>query len=180
MSILGEWEKLSSTLDDDMQLIYPSMYLEHEHLYDSIIGIGYLFKDLKHPENGFDWALEYKMHDILKNNPGIAIIAKLLLVRLRLPWNEVNTEWLVNEVELSEHADEYEVLDVFLWVRKIGETEPQWVLGERKAYFETHRDEFEVLEKRYCVRWKWSNDEKEKLLAESLIEGSDVHEYMDQ
>jgi len=180
MSILGEWEKLEGTIDDDMQLIYPDMYLEYEHLYDNIIAIGYIFKDLKDPKKGLDWAPQTKMNDILSKNPGIAVISKVLLVRLRLPWYEVNTEWLVNEHELKEHADEYEVLDVFIYAKHIDRGDPEWILGPRKTYFETHRDEFKVIEKRYSVRWKWSDEEKEKLLSEALIDGDNIHEYISQ
>ena len=181
MSELGEWEKLAATLDDDMRLIYPKMYLDNEQLFDKILGIGYLIKDLNHPEGGLDWISEGKLNRILQNYPHVAILSKLLIVRLRLPWNDVNTEWLVSEQELSENRDDYEILDVFLRIRRIGINEKvRWLKAEDKQYFEEHRDEFEIVEKRYSVRWKWSEKDITDLLSDSLVDKDNIHTYISE
>jgi hypothetical protein len=181
MAGLEEWDKLAATLDDDLRLIYPDMYLEHEQLFDKIMGVGYLIKDLGFPEKGLDWVNESQLNKLLQTRPNVAVLSKLLIVRLRLPWNEVNTEWLVSEVELNEHRDEYEVLEVFLRIRRIGSNEKiRWLRAEDKQYFDEHRDEFEVVEKRYSVRWKWSEEDKIRLLDDFLVTKDAVHEYLAQ
>lgn len=179
---LGDWEKLSKTLDDDLMLIYPGMYLENEHLFDQIMGIGYLIKDLSHPDSGLDWVRESRLIDTLRKHPKTAVISKLLIVRLRLPWSEVNTEFLITEQMFRESPEEYDVLEIFLYLRDIESNEKAfWALSpEKKLEFESNRDRYEVLEKRYSVRWKWSDEEIEKLLNESLITENSVHTYMAQ
>jgi hypothetical protein len=176
---LKEWHKLNSTIDDDLRLIYPDMYLENAKLFDKIMAVGYLIHDLSHPESGLDWVVESKLNKILLENPNIAVISKLLVVRLRLPWNEVDTEWLVSEVEFNEHRDEYEVLEVFLKIRRKNTNEKaKWLKSEERQYFDEHRDEFIIVEKRYSVRWKWSEEEIANLLDESLVNKENVHEYI--
>ena len=178
MSGLEEWEKLAVTLDDDLRLIYPEMYLENARLFDKIVGVGYLIKDLNHSEGGLDWIPESRLNKVLLENPSIAVLSKLVIVRLRLPWNDVNTEWLVGEYELNEHREEYEVLEVFLRIRKAGDEKIFWLMPEKRQYFEEHREEFEVVEKRYSVRWRWSEEDIEDLLNDSLVNKDNTSTYM--
>ena len=179
MANLGEWEKIVMTLDDDLRLIYPAMYLESQHLFDKIMGIGYLVQDLSDPDKGLDWVKEYQLNKLLKKNPKIAVLQKLLVVRLRLPWNEVETEWLVTEAYLKENPDEYEILETRLKIRRKGSNdEPKWLRDEDRQYFEENRLDFEIVEKRYSVRWKWSAEEMSKLLDESLVNAEDTHTYL--
>lgn len=187
MTILGDWERLAATLDDDMRLIYPHFYIENQNLYDKICGIGYLIKDLNNPETGLDWVSDTQINKILQENPSVMVLSKMLIVRLRLPWHEVNTEWLVGQEELSEHRDEYEVLETYIRVRPIGSNEPpHWVFPNVRQDFEENRDNFEVIETRYCVRWRWSDEEIYKLLEDDyvtvkpLIDKGNVHTYISE
>ena len=181
MSGLGEWEKLAETLDDDLRLIYPEMYLGNEHLFDKIVGIGYLIKDLNHPDGGLDWVNGSYLNKLLLKYPHIAVLSKLLIVRLRLPWNNVNTEWLMSEQELNENRGDYEVLEVFLRIRRTSTNEKaKWLRVEDKQYFEEHREEFDIVEKRYSVRWKWSEKDITDLLSDSLVDKDNIHTYISE
>jgi len=178
---LGDWGRLNETIDDDLRLIYPDMYLENEELFDKIMAVGYLIRDLSHPDGGLDWISSHNINKILLENPRIAVLSKLLVVRLRLPWNDTNTEWLVSEQELNEHEEEYEVLAIFLRIQRKGTNEKvKWLRQEDKQYFDEHRDEFIIVEKRYSVRWKWSEEEISRLLNDSPVNKNDVHTYLAQ
>lgn len=178
--LLGEWAKLAKTLDDDERLIYPDMYLENQHLYDKISGIGYLIKDLSNPDEGLDWVSSRRLNKLLRTRPNVAVITKLLIVRLRLPWNDVNTEWLIGKKELEENRGEYEVLDKYLRVRPIGSKEkPTWLRQEDKTHFEENPDDYEVVEIRYSVRYRWSEAELDELReAGPLVDKENVHTYL--
>lgn len=153
------WSRMTVGLDDDERLIWPRMYFQNRQIYDAIRGIAYLVKSITHPENGISWIWETapKRFD---TSPDLEMVAKLFVVRLRLPWNDLEHEWLISKEELHAHPDDFQVIDVFLRVQaKDSDTEIALI---DPLEFETNRDKYNVLEARYLVAWKSTLEDDKK------------------
>lgn len=163
---MGDLERLSMCLDDDMRLIFPEMYVRNQKLYDKICDIGYLIQDVSNPNKELDWVSGYQLDRVLHNNPSIIVISKMLIVSLRLPWHEINTEWLCTEEQLKEQGNpnDYEILETYVRAKRKDENEIRWIFPPEKQYFDEHRDEYEVVEVKYCVRWSWTEEDIKELL----------------
>ena len=156
------WDKLTAELDEDERIVYPEMYIKNPRLYDRINGIAYLVKDRNDPKAELTWVWEGTLERVTKS-VDVEIIAKQLIVRIRLPWNEVNFEWMISQVELDEHRDDYTVIDVFLKIRdKERPNDVQIVVDPLD--FESNRSRYEVVEVRYLVCWKPSPGVEQRLL----------------
>lgn len=155
------YSRICVGLDDDHRIVFPEMYIEHPDLYDQIVGIAYLVRGVN-PEDRLDWIWEGAVEKLRSRYPDVQILAKQLIVRLRLPWNKVDTEWTCSREELDGVREDVDILDVFVFV------EDKQDPGKRKLVepieFEENRDRYNVLEIRYSVRWKMSKEQEEKLL----------------
>jgi hypothetical protein len=157
------WEKLQAELDEDERIVYPEMYIKNPKLYDKIVGIAYLVKERNNPEAELTWVWERTLERVLKSED-IEVVAKQLIVRIRLPWNQVNFEWTVSQAELEEHIDDYDVIDVFLKIRrKDSPDDVQFVTDPLE--FESNRDQYDIVEVRYLVCWKPSPKTKGRLVG---------------
>lgn len=160
------WEKLMVGLDEDQRIVFPKMYLDNKNLYDKICGIGYLIKT----PQGLDWVWENGI-DRIREMDDCEILKKVLIVRLRLPWNRVRDEWLTSQEELNTHRKEYkaglcgstlEILDVY--VRGAPKNDPTNVRMLEPIEFEANRDAYNILETKYYVCWKLDPEQIERLL----------------
>jgi hypothetical protein len=142
------WSKIAATLEDDERMIWPDMYFENRKMYDMICGTVYLVRD-KHGE--IDWIQEGHVDEYLREHD--RILAEMLIVRLRLPWNKLHYEWLIDQEELFSHHEDFEVIEVFLRVRE-KETGYQYVMVDPLEY-EMYPDKYDVLETRYLVAWRY-------------------------
>ena len=174
MSVKNMWNDLHSYLDDDERLVWPDMYLKNRHLYDDVRGVVYLIRDRKFPDSGLEWVSEWGLGRALKNDD-IDLLAKQLVVRLRLPWNKVQQEWLISQEELNEDREYYEVLDTFLRVRHKDSTKEIPLFDTLD--FETHRDDYEVMEVRYLVGRRYNKATQARLLG---IDPDSITTYMQQ
>ena len=154
------WEKLVVGLDDDERIIFPEMYEKSRRLYDKLIGVAYLVRSKENPEAGLDWVWQNSLSRI-KNE--VDVLAKQYVVRIRLPWNEVRTEWLCSQEELDEHREDYEVIDVYLKVRL--KDDPNSLPIMDPLEFESNRDKYDVVEARYLVAWKLNPEEQARFLG---------------
>jgi hypothetical protein len=168
------WNELNSYLDDDERLVYPDMYLKNRHLYDKIREVVYLIKQRDHPEARLQWVSELALPKALKEYD-VDMLAKQLIVRLRLPWNKVRREWLCSQKELDANREHYQVLDIFLRVRRKDNSEerPMFDLLE----FETNRDNYDIVEVQYLVGLKLTAETKARLLG---IDPDSISTYMQQ
>jgi hypothetical protein len=168
------WSEMTVSLDEDERLVWPHMYFQNRQMYDAIRGVAYIVKDKSHPEAGLEWVWANHL-DKLLHQDSIRILAKQVVVRLRLPWNEVKYEWLVSQEELQAHREDFQVIDVFLRVRVIN-SDKEMVLIDHLE-FEMNRDKYEVLEARYLVAWKHSLETEKRELD---IDPNKVHTWMQQ
>lgn len=97
----------------------------------------------------------------------ITIVDKVLIVRLRMPWNKVDTEWLASEEDLENYGDEVEILEIYVRARRKDSPndKPELLLSpaSRRA-FEAAPDGYEVIETSYLLAWKMSPETREMLL----------------
>ena len=156
------WAKLTLGIDEDERIVYPEMYIANPRLYDKIVGVAYLVKERGNPDAELDWVWEHTLERVLKSKD-VEVFAKQLIVRIRLPWNEVNFEWTVGEVELDENRDDYTVIDVFLKIQEKGNPDSVQIMID-PLEFESNRDKYEVVETRYLVCWKPSPKAEQELL----------------
>lgn len=151
------WERLMVGLDEDQRLVFPKMYLDNKNIYDKICGIAYLIGT---PE-GLDWVWENGL-DRIREMGNCEILEKVLVVRIRLPWNRVRDEWLCDQDELNAHREEYEVLEVF--IRGAPKNDPTNITTIETLEFEMNRNLYTVLDVRYYVCWKQDPKAIERLL----------------
>ena len=156
------WPKLTLGIDEDERIVYPEMYIANPRLYDKIIGVAYLVRERGNPKAELDWVWERNLERVSKDG-NVEVLVKQLIVRLRLPWNEVNFEWFVGEVELDENKDDYTVIDVLLKIQEKGRPDSVQIMTD-SLEFESNRDRYEVVETRYLVCWKTSDKEEQELL----------------
>lgn len=171
---LSMWAELDSYLDDDERAIWPEMYLENRHLYDGVRDVVYLIKQRNHPEARLQWVSELALPKALKNHD-VDMLAKQVIVRLRLPWNKVKNEWLCDQEELDSNREYYDVLDIFLKVRR--KDNPEEVPMFNVLEFETNREAYEIVEARYLVGLKFTAETKSRLLG---IDPDSISTYMQQ
>lgn len=176
---MGVWNRLSASLDDDMMLVYPEMFIENQELFDDIVDSGYLVKDLDHPEGQLDWVTERQLYKLLSQGRSLAVISKLLVARLRLPWYQVKHEWLCSRQELEAHGDEYEVLEVYIWAKHKSWGKPHFIGFAERQHFDEHRDEYQITDIKYNVRWKFTNDDIQEILESPFVSEDDcvAHVY---
>lgn len=157
------WNRLVVGLDDDERIVFPQMYLDNKLLYDKISGIAYLING---PE-GLDWVWQNGLDRALSK--GYEIVDKVLVVRIRLPWKETREEWLCDEEELTDHFEEYEVLDVFVHAIPVDRSweKPSII---KPLEFQTNRDKYKVVDIKYLVCWKFKPEE-----IQDLLNVGDVH-----
>jgi hypothetical protein len=162
---------MSGLLEPDERLIMPEDYVENWTMYDQVCGAGWFIKDenAADPEQ-IDFVWESDLRRMEKNGDDmdkVTVIDKVMVVRLKLPWNAVDTEWLVSEEAFKENGEDWEILEIFLRARRKDQPEakPRLLLSpkDRRAY-EAAPDEYEVTEKRYLVAWKMSPETREQLL----------------
>ena len=168
------WDELNQYIDDDERLVWPEMYLENRHLYDSIRRVVYIVKQRNVPNARAEWVKELDLPHILKNYD-VDVVAKQLIVRLRLPWNKVKKEWLCDQEEFESNREYYDVLDIFLKVRRKDNPDEMPTFGDLE--FERNRDDYDIVDVRYLVSLKFSAETKARLLG---IDPDDVHTYMEK
>jgi hypothetical protein len=147
-------------LDDDERIIFPHMYKDNRDLYDKICGVGYLIRGTE-PNSRVDWVWDTQL-DSVSRRADIVILQKILIVRLRLPWIDVDYEFLVTQGELDENREDYQVLAVYLQLRDLQTGEFLDRADPRE--FEENRDKYEVLDARYLVCWRMSEESERRLL----------------
>jgi len=162
-------------LDPDERLIMPEDYIDNWTMYDQVCGSGWFIKDenASDPE-AIDFVWESDLRRMKRSGQDmdkITVIDKVMVVRIRVPWNRVNTEWTISAAQLKEERGDVEVLDVCVRARRKDQpnSEPVLMLSNtaRRAY-EAAPEEYEVTEKNYLVTWKmspetrmWLRQEKE-------------------
>ena len=166
----GVWEKLHEGLDSDLVIVLPQMYLDNRHLYDMLWAQIFIISD-NHPDGALDWCWEGAYSRIRDRHKNVRIVAKALIVRLRLPWNRVQEQWLINAGQLSDSQDDYEVLDTYIKVvHKNSLNEEPFHID--KSRFEINRDLYEVVEILYLVTWVFNKKNKASFLG---IDPSKTH-----
>lgn len=169
------WAELQGYLDDDERLVWPDMYLKNRRLYDSIRDVVYLVKERDHPGAHLQWVSELGLPRLLKYGSDVDIMAKLLIVRLLLPWRDLKDEWLISQEELDNNREYYDIVDIFLRVRR--KDNPKITPLFDVLEFEKHRDQFEVVEAKYLVALKMRPEERARLLG---IDPDSIHTYMSE
>lgn len=167
------WDELHSYIDDDERLVWPEVYLANPKLYDDVRDVVYLVKD-KSPGSRLEWVSELALPNALKDED-LEILGKQLIVRLRLPWEQVRREWMIDREELEANRDIYDVIDVYISIRR-KDGYQQYPFFD-KLEFEANRDEYEVVDIRYLVSLKMSKEAKARLLG---IEPERVHTWMSE
>jgi hypothetical protein len=151
------------------------MYINNRQIYDSIRDIVYIVRDRNDPEGGYCWVKESVLGQVLKEHD-VDLLAKQLIVRLRLPWVDlVPTDWLVSQEELDKNREYYDVLDVVLRVKHkdVDGIMPLFNMAE----FEKNRDNYEIIEAQYLVSLKLTKKNKAELLG---IDPDTIHTYMSE
>jgi hypothetical protein len=141
----------------------PEDYRDNWMLYDQVCGTGWLIKDenAADPDN-VDFAWDSDLRRMNKNGHDmdkITILDRVMVVRVRLPWNEVNTEWLISDAEMEEFEEDLEILEVYIRARRKNKPSSKAMLmispKDRRAY-EAAPNEYEITEKKYLVTFKMS------------------------
>jgi hypothetical protein len=145
------WDRLMVGLDDDERIVSPEIYLDNKDLYDKICGIAYLIGT----PNGIDWVWERGLNRARQN--GWTILKKVLIVRVRLPWNEPYNEWWIDHEELNAHRNEYEILEV--QIRATPKDSPHEIKIMEPLEFEMNRENYVVVDAKYMVRWRFEPEE---------------------
>lgn len=141
------WMGLMVGLDDDQSIVTPEIYENKKYLYDKICGVGYLLK----VEDGLDWVWEQGLERAIES--GAQLLEKVYVVRVRLPWNVTEGEWWIDQEELNENRDEYEILEI--QIRGTPKNKPHEDKLLDKKEFEMNREAWIVKSVRYLVCWKY-------------------------
>ena len=139
-------------------------------MYDQVCGAGWFIKDgnAEDPEAiDFIWQSELRrMDENGEDTSEITVIDKVMIVRVRMPWSDVNTEWMMSEGEFEENREDLEVLEVYLRARRKDQpdSKPALLLNnkDRRAY-EAAPEKYEVVEKRYLVAWRVSPETRMRM-----------------
>lgn len=140
-------------------------------MYDQVQGWGWFIRDIDAVDpDRIDFAWERDLKRMEKNGKDmtrIAIVDRVMIVRLRLPWSDVETEWLASEAEMEENGEDWEILEVYVRARRKDQpnSEPKLLLSprDRRAY-EAAPEMYEVTEKKYLAAYKMSPETRESLL----------------
>jgi len=150
-------------LDPDERLIMPEDYRDNWMMYDQVCGTGWLIKDENAADpDAIDFAWDSDLrrmdkcgHDMDK----IAVIDKVMVVRVRLPWNRVDGECLISDAEMVEFEEDLEILEVYIRARRKDKPNSKAKLmispKSRRAY-EAAPDEYDIVEMKYLVTFKMS------------------------
>jgi DNA modification methylase len=158
-------------LDPDERIIFPEDYVKHWTMFDQVCGSGWLIKDdnAADPE-GIDFAWDSDLRRMEKEGVDmdkITLVDKVMIVRVRLPWNKVETEWLATEADLEENGEDWEILEIYIRARRKDRPNEEAKLllrpREKRAY-EAAPEKYEVTDKNYLVAWKMSPETREELL----------------
>lgn len=168
------WSRMLVDLDDDERLIWPRMYFQNRQLYAEVCDVVYIVRSRKYPENGITLA-EGGAPKRYHKSDDLEMVAKMFVVRLRLPWGDLNHEWMIDQEELHAHREDFNIIEVFLRVRK--KHDHTKVILVEPLEFESNRDKYEVLEVRYLVAWKTS---LEKTAHQLDIDPNTIHTWMQQ
>ena len=154
-------------LDPDERLIMPEDYRANWMMYDQVCGTGWLIKDenAADPEDiDFAWDSDLRRmdkngHDMSK----VTVLDKVMVVRVRLPWNLVDTEWLISDDEMAEFEEDLEILEVYIRARRKDRPGSKPTLMRspkaRRAY-EAAPGDYDVIETRYLVTFKMSPESR--------------------
>lgn len=158
------WEKITSDLDTDETIVFPDQYVRNPKLYDKIVSTGYLIRGRK-AGSEITWCADHTLERVLSSEDA-EVLEKVLIVRLRLPWNETEFDWFISREELDVAEDDYTVINTVVEARNIetGETR----IAD-KVDFEENRDKYEIVDIHYFVTWKPQI---------TVVSGDDVHTYM--
>lgn len=147
---LDIYDKLRAGLDKDLHIVPPEVYEKNKRLFDSIKGVGYLLRDPNRPGT-LDWAWAGSLDRVVARFPGIEILNKVYIVRVRTPWNTVNTEWCATKGEIEEFGEDYEIIDTVLMARpKDSNISP--IIISKRAYSK-YKDQLELVDVAYLVQW---------------------------
>lgn len=140
-------------------------------MFDRVTDIGYLVRDLNDDSHGtkldFVWRRNLNSWVAERDERFVEVVDKLIVARVRLPWNEVDTEWIAGEDEYREYVDDWEILEVYIKAHLKGEPEEtaRYLLSpEDKRAFEAHPDDWEVLDRKYLAAFKISPETREQLI----------------
>jgi hypothetical protein len=154
MTQQSRWSNFALTLDDDERLIWPHMYLPNRHLYDDIRGVAYIVQNQNFPDSQWEWVYAHKLDQLLCEEDACAIevIAKMLVVRLRLPWNKMIFERFMSEAELNKWREHVDVIDIQLRVWDKEQLQERYLFD--MSDFHQNRDRYIVRERKYLTIWK--------------------------
>lgn len=145
----------------------PEDYRDNWMMYDQVRGTGWLITDdnAADPED-IDFAWDSDLRRMEKSGydmDNITILDRVMVVRVRLPWNKVDTEWLISDAEMEEYEEDLEILEVYIRARRKDRprSKPKLMLSPkaRRAYEAAPRD-FEIVEKKYLVTFKMSPESR--------------------
>lgn len=169
------WTQVTEHLEEDERLVWPRMYFENRQLYDQVRSVVYIIRYV-HPSTGevyFDWVKP------AAHRPQDDVIARVLLVRLALPWNVSHFMDTITREELEEFRDSYDVLDVFVRVKDKTTGTPFTFVSLLK--FQANRELYEVIETRFLVSLKYSNEAIKDFMGYlPIIAPHRVHTWMEQ
>ena len=160
------YDAASRWLEPEEMMMLPETYVDNNRMFDRVCGVAYIIRDKRDPQN-IDWMFSSRLTKTLQNHPDIEIVEKVIIARLRLPWNEVETEWTASEEDLEEWRDDWEILETYLWA--IHKDDPDKVerlliSPEDKADYEQNPDHYTITRKKYQVAWKMDPETRQELL----------------
>lgn len=144
------YKRVTAGLDSDERVIFPHTWKANRELYDRFIGRAYLVKQRNHPDAEIDWVWERNLESVMRR-VDLELITQVYIVRVRLPWNEVRDEWLVDVHELRELGAGIEVIDTYIQAINLDTGK---LCRPAKLEFEEHREKYKVVEVLYLVGWK--------------------------
>lgn len=148
------WAEMSLSLDLDERLVWPDMYLANRHLYDEVRGVAYIIRNTNYPDSQWEWVYSHKLDKLLASDEGCAIevVARQLVCRIRLPWNEMRFERYISEEQYNDWRDELDVVDIQLLVWDKEKVRERYIFD--MSEFHNNRDRFIVRQRKYLTVWK--------------------------
>lgn len=154
MSYQSLWGEMGLSLDDDERLVWPDMYLRNRNLYDEIRGVAYILRHKGRPDSQWEWVYSHELPKVLEKFNDVEVIARQLVCRIRLPWNEMIFERFMSEEEFNEWREELDVIDIQLQVWDKERLRERYIFD--LSEFHRNRDRFIVRQRKYLVTWKTS------------------------
>ena len=166
------WSRLAATLDEDERLVWPGMFLQNRQLYDSVRKVVYIVKDVENPDSQLEWVTNSTLERMMleEENWKFVVLDIMLIVRIRLPWNRLEQEWLVTREDLEYFPDDFTIIETLISARK--KDEPEKVIFN-KLDFEEHREDYEVLDVRYLVAPAIPKEQ-----IENLVNPDTIHKWI--